>query len=101
MERGFPLIANDGYVPDAFGVDASTLDVARVTRLPHVAIDHLGLTAAGLAAVLQLAERGHHVKATGFGRTDLDVPAALRAIAAVNPDALVFGTDLPSTRNPR
>jgi predicted TIM-barrel fold metal-dependent hydrolase len=81
--------------------DASALDVERVARLPHVVLDHLGLTTAGLGAVVQLAERGHHVKATGFGRTDLDVPAALADIAAANPGALVFGTDLPSTRNPR
>ncbi len=41
------------------------------------------------------------VKATGFGRGDLDVAKALRAIAAVDPCALLFGTDLPSTRAPR
>ena len=36
------------------------------------------------------------MKATGFGRVDHDVPAALRAIAHINPAALIFGTDLPS-----
>jgi hypothetical protein len=41
------------------------------------------------------------VKATGFGRLDLDVPAALRALHAANPASLVVGTDLPSTRAPR
>jgi hypothetical protein len=35
------------------------------------------------------------VKATGFGRVDLDVEATLRAL---DPSALLFGTDLPGTR---
>jgi hypothetical protein len=43
-------------------------------------------------------ERGAKVKATGFGRVELDVPSTLRAITAVDPDALLFGTDLPGTR---
>jgi predicted TIM-barrel fold metal-dependent hydrolase len=71
-------------------------------RLPRrVVIDHLGLSRAGLPALLELVERGAYVKASGFGRTDHDVPAALRAIARVNPGALLFGTDLPSPRAPR
>jgi predicted TIM-barrel fold metal-dependent hydrolase len=70
-------------------------------KLPErVVIDHLGLSAAGLPELLKLVERGAYVKATGFSRTDLDVPAALRAIAAINPRALLFGTDLPCTRAP-
>ena len=59
-------------------------------------IDHLGM--ANLPAVLRLVERGAYVKASGFGRIELDVPQTLRAIAAVNPAALLFGTDLPGTR---
>ena len=59
------------------------------------------MTRAGLPALLELVEDGAYVKATGFGRVDHDVPAALRAIAAVNPGALLFGTDLPGTRAPR
>jgi predicted TIM-barrel fold metal-dependent hydrolase len=38
------------------------------------------------------------VKATGFGRTEVDVVAALRELARVNPDCLMFGSDLPSQR---
>jgi hypothetical protein len=41
------------------------------------------------------------VKATGFGRVTMDVASALKAIAAADPRALMFGTDLPSTRAPR
>ncbi len=70
-------------------------------RLPRVSIDHLGLSKAGFPDLLTLVEQGVFVKATGFGRVDFDVAAALRELCAVNPHALVFGTDLPSTRAPR
>ncbi len=70
-------------------------------QLPQVVIDHLGLSAAGLGHVLDLVAGGAKVKATGFGRVDLDVGDALRRIAAADPTALLFGTDLPSTRAPR
>ncbi len=73
----------------------------RLRAVPRLVIDHLGLRRAALPAVLALVEGGAYVKATGFARTDHDVPAALRAIAAANPAALMFGTDLPSTRAPR
>ncbi|UYP19765.1 amidohydrolase family protein [Rhodococcus sp. Z13] len=73
----------------------------RLARLPAVSIDHLGLSAAGLPALLRLVECGVRVKATGFGRVDFPVADALRAIADADPGALVFGTDLPSTRAPR
>ncbi|MFE2872940.1 amidohydrolase family protein [Embleya sp. NPDC059259] len=72
-----------------------------VATLPKLSIDHLGLSREGLPQLLRLVERGAYVKATGFGRGDLDVPAALRAVLAVAPHALVAGTDLPSTRAPR
>jgi len=64
-------------------------------------VDHLVLTAAGLDALIGLAGEGARVKATGFSRTDLDVPAALRAVHRRSPGALVAGTDLPGTRAPR
>lgn len=69
--------------------------------LPAVSIDHLGLAQKGFNTLLKLAERGVRVKATGFGRVDFDVPTALRELYAANPNALMFGTDLPSTRAPR
>lgn len=70
-------------------------------RLPAVSIDHLGLTRGGFPTLLKLAEKGVRVKATGFGRVEMDVKEALLSIFAANPDALMFGTDLPSTRAPR
>ncbi len=71
----------------------------RIARLPATSIAHLGLSQEGLTTLLRLAERGMKVKATGFGRVvDLDVPAAIRALVAANPDCLMFGSDLPSQR---
>jgi predicted TIM-barrel fold metal-dependent hydrolase len=70
-----------------------------LTRLPRVALDHLGLTGAGLPVTVRLAEAGVKVKATGFGRVEgLDVQEALHKISSANPSALMFGTDMPSTR---
>lgn len=74
---------------------------SRLLQLPAISIDHLGLSAEGLPAVLRLAERGVRIKACGFGRVDFPVAEALRDIDAANPFALMFGTDLPSTRAPR
>jgi predicted TIM-barrel fold metal-dependent hydrolase len=78
--------------------DAAAVDADRLARLPKVVIDHLGMTAAGLKPLLRLVDAGASVKATGFGRVELDVAEALTAVASVNPGALLFGTDLPSTR---
>ena len=70
-------------------------------KLPAYTIDHLGLTREGFNDLLTLVEKGAHVKASGFGRVELDVRSAIRDICAANPAALMFGTDLPSTRAPR
>ncbi|HEY7321742.1 MAG TPA: amidohydrolase family protein [Candidatus Binatia bacterium] len=72
-----------------------------LVSLPAVSIDHLGLSRAGFSTLLKLAEKGVRVKATGFGRVDFDVGPALTDLYAANPRALMFGTDLPSTRAPR
>ncbi|MFI8106579.1 amidohydrolase family protein [Streptomyces sp. NPDC086023] len=69
-----------------------------LAALPAVSIDHLGLHADGLPHLLSLVERGVKVKATGFGRVDLDVVEAMQAVLAVDPTALMAGSDLPSTR---
>jgi predicted TIM-barrel fold metal-dependent hydrolase len=66
--------------------------------LPRISIDHLGMSDRDPSALLRLVEQGARVKATGFGRVDLDVAATLRAVHAVDPTALLFGTDLPGTR---
>ena len=70
-------------------------------KLPSISIDHLGLSKEGFPHLLALVEKGAHVKATGFGRVNFDIASALQQIVQVNPNALMFGTDLPSTRAPR
>jgi predicted TIM-barrel fold metal-dependent hydrolase len=72
-----------------------------LVSLPSVSIDHLGLAKEGFGTLLMLAERGVRVKAIGFGRVNFEVATALRELYAANPQALMFGTDLPSTRAPR
>jgi len=72
----------------------------RLISLPKVSIAHLGLSAAGFSTLLKLAERGIYIKATGFSRVDFAVPLALKKLYAANPETLIFGTDLPSTRAP-
>lgn len=69
-----------------------------LAALPQISIDHLGLSRAGLPHLLRLVEQGARVKASGFGRGDLDVGATLRTLVAANPAAVMVGTDLPSTR---
>jgi predicted TIM-barrel fold metal-dependent hydrolase len=83
--------------------DAAALKphIDRLARLPQLVIDHVGMTAEGLPVVLDLVAAGAKVKASGFGRVKLDVSKALEQIAAKNPAALVFGSDIPSTRAAR
>ncbi len=69
--------------------------------LPKISIDHLGLSSDGLDVLLRLVGSGAWVKATGFGRGDLDIANVIRRIHSVNEGALMFGTDLPSTRAPQ
>ncbi len=73
----------------------------KILRLPAVVIDHLGLSKAGFSTLLKLVERGVKVKASGFGRVDFDSVEAIRKLIQVNPQSVMFGTDLPSTRAPR
>jgi len=70
----------------------------RLATLPKVTIDHLGMTRTGYSALFRLVAGGVKIKATGFGRVRLDVSESLRDIAAIDPSALMFGTDLPGTR---
>ena len=59
------------------------------------------MTEKGLPVLLDLVDAGACVKATGFGRVNMNVPKMLEAVARRSPNALVFGTDLPSTRAKR
>ncbi|MGO1909777.1 MAG: amidohydrolase family protein [Brevibacterium linens] len=82
-------------------IDARTIDAdlaARIAALPAVSIDHLGMHEDGLPTLLRLVEAGVKVKATGFGRVELNPAEAVRRIVDTDPTALMVGTDLPSTR---
>ena len=83
--------------------DAAALKphVDKLAKLPQFSIDHLGMNEEGLPVLLDLVAAGWKVKATGFGRVKMDVPKVLEAVAKKNPNALVFGTDIPSTRAAR
>ncbi len=84
-------------------IDANRLpDVSQVIeKLPAVSVDHLGLSWRGFGHLLSLVEKGVKVKATGFGRINFDPIEAIKQVYSINPHALMFGTDLPSTRADR
>lgn len=67
-------------------------------NIPQFAIDHLGLSKDGLDDLYDWVEKGAKVKATGFGRIDFEPIPVMKTIYRINPAALMFGTDLPSTR---
>ena len=86
-----------------FYVDSRELETLQpmLCHLPAFSIDHMGLSHEGFPTLLRLVECGARVKASGFGRLDFNVADALREIHDANPNALMFGTDLPSTRAAR
>ena len=43
-----------------------------ILELPQVSIDHLGLTKEGFEDLKDLVRNGVYVKATGFGRIEVD-----------------------------
>lgn len=91
-----------GWHAELYIESTSLPDIVSVLEhLPAVSVDHLGLSKEGFHHLLSLVDKGVRVKATGFGRVELDVAQALRSICSVNPEALMFGTDLPSTRAKR
>ena len=84
-----------------FYVDAADLADLEpaLASLPQVSVDHFAMSDDTSGALLRLVESGMAVKATGFGRIRVGDPDALmRTIVGINPAALIFGSDLPSTR---
>ena len=84
-------------------VDAKDIQELSSTlaTLPSVSVDHLGLSEGGLHSLISLAEKGVKVKASGFSRADFDISKTLKAFYSANPNCLMFGSDLPSTRAPQ
>lgn len=94
------------YLFDRYGwhtelyIDSKELSSLKsvLQNIPKFSIDHLGLSASGLDDLYSWVEKGVKVKATGFGRIDFDPIPVMKTIYNINPQALMFGTDLPSTR---
>ncbi len=84
-------------------VDSKNLKELKTTleKIPKFSIDHLGLSKAGLSELYYWAEKGVKIKATGFGRLDFNPTEVMKRIHSINPNSLMFGTDLPSTRAKR
>ncbi|RUO69888.1 2-pyrone-4,6-dicarboxylate hydrolase [Pseudidiomarina sediminum] len=84
-------------------VDSRELDelIPKLIKLPKASVDHLGMARSGVSQVRKLAEAGVHIKASGFGRTEVNIAEAVKVLYATNPDCLMFGTDLPSNRTER
>ncbi|MAD54113.1 MULTISPECIES: amidohydrolase [unclassified Idiomarina] len=84
-------------------VDSRELDdmVPTLLKLPKLSVDHLGMAKSGLSQVRRLAEGGVNIKASGFGRTEVNITEAIKTLYKTNPDCLMFGTDLPGTRSNR
>ncbi len=74
---------------------------AILSQIPQCSIDHLGLSKDGLSDLYYWAEREVKIKVIGFGRIDFDPIPVMRKIFNINPNGLLFGTDLPSTRASR
>ena len=81
-------------------IDSKDLSSLKSTlqNIPKFSIDHLGLSKDGLNDLYYWIEKGVKVKATGFGRLDFDPIPVMKKIYEINEKALMFGTDLPSTR---
>ncbi|WP_109436089.1 amidohydrolase [Aquimarina sp. AU119] len=81
-------------------VDAKNLKELNplLSKIQKFSIDHLGLSKEGLPELYAWVEKGVRVKATGFGRVNFNPIPVMRQIYDINPKALLFGTDLPSTR---
>lgn len=86
-------------------LDATKIDDAfrsLIFKLPKVSIDHLGMRKRASSDLLkEIVSKGIPIRVTGFGRVDYtreEVQALLKELYAENPAALIFGTDLPSTR---
>ncbi len=59
------------------------------------------MTVEGFEDLKALVKQGVYVKATGFERIEVEPVAAIKELIDINPDAIMFGTDLPSTRAKR
>ncbi len=99
VELSNRLFDNYGWHTELY-VDSNDLKELKtiLQQIPKFSIDHLGLSKAGLTELYYWAEKGVKIKATGFGRVDFNPISVMKKIYSINPNSLMFGTDLPSTR---
>lgn len=72
-----------------------------ILQLPATSIDHMGMTRVPVEILKEYLTNGVPIRLTGFGRVEYDraeVAELIRELYDANPDGLIFGTDLPSTR---
>lgn len=87
-----------------FYINSDTASVALnklICSLPKASVDHLGMGSARPELLTQYLANGVAVRVTGFGRIDYSADQLrqlLPRLYAENPNGLIFGTDLPSTR---
>lgn len=99
-KRVFDLV---GWKTELY-LDASKMEqdfIDMVLRLPAVSIDHFGMRVCKTDLLRRFVSAGIPLRITGFGRIDYTREQAHDLIAtlfAENPESLLFGTDLPSTR---
>lgn len=71
-----------------------------IIDLPKTSIDHFGMTKVPFEKIEHLLSNGVPFRVTGLGRIEYSREEALELIKkmyAVNPDGVIFGTDLPGT----
>lgn len=84
---------------DANKIDENFLKI--LLNLPRVSIDHLGLNKCSVDKLKLLAGNNIPIRVTGFGRVEYtrdEISGLIRELYNENPNSLMFGTDLPSTR---
>lgn len=87
-----------------FYINVDTVDPALeklIHALPQTSVDHLGMGRNSIDKLKKYLSVNIPIRVTGFGRIAYqreELESVLVQLHAENPDGLIFGTDLPSTR---
>jgi predicted TIM-barrel fold metal-dependent hydrolase len=93
IDPRFPLVPNGGFLPEPFTCD----DYLERTRSLHI-VGGAVVSGSFQAFDQRYLEDALKRLGPGFGRLDFEPGEAIGDLATANPEALLFGTDLPSTR---
>jgi predicted TIM-barrel fold metal-dependent hydrolase len=72
-----------------------------IFTLPKVSIDHLGMHECSIDTLKKIVSADIPIRLTGFGRVDYErdkIRELINILYSENPNSLMFGSDLPSTR---